>query len=383
MARSFIHGLITLSEHLATVTEPGALASTTAEALVQALDCQSAKIWLLSERREKRGMARGRELLERVPLLGKRMPTLRPLSSRDAGDSLLLSGASGSENGSSQHERTVAGLTGGKVSTVAELVARDPSVLHMEDLSPAQCLHLLVGISYEDRPLGVLMCSWEGEAAQGDPHQWEQLLITLANYLGPVFGWMREEPAKAELYLAGIGVLLTALDTGPSATKECAEAVTQAVLQMATGKGLPPTELQALQWAALFHEVGRWPMEHWLTFPITERENASGDQGTGTPSSLAVVPGLAPAAGLLDRALAALESGNGSAAGSMSAAEQFLITSLTEHCRQVRSVVESEGSHTNGNSPQNAVKTEEPWDTTISVATSVPENVDTPLHPAA
>lgn len=376
MDASVVSTLVTLSEALGVLVLESASQSGVAARAVQAvargLGCQTVEVWLPAEKvAHSAGGDTGssRAWWQRLPLVSARMRPSAPSRTAERTQRLCRIGVSGPEVDGEQLSLTLEELSGGAVVTLGELAHRGGGVLRLAPAHDEDGLRLLAGLFHRQECAGLLACAWQGSESVPRRRPEELLLLAVANYLAPVFGGMEgEETFQVELYLAGIGLLLTALDVGPAAVRECAEAVTRVALERAASSEVRPSELQSLQWAALFHEVGRLPMEHWLTFPVTERVGNSNGQAPQEPSALSVIPGLAPAARLLDRAIAALKEEDGGGETNLRLAEQILFDTLRIHCRQTQPIPELEEDATLSTPSQGVPETEEPWDTLTSVA---------------
>ncbi len=233
--------------------------------------------------------------------------------------------------------------------------------LQVNGSDSGQGLCLVAGLFHADEPVGVLACTWTGaednalahpapsdagslrgaskrvEAGSSDLREW--LVVCLANYLGQVFGGQSTHSPETDVYLAGTGLLLTALEVGPPAARACAEAVTCSALEMAAANDLRPAEIQSLQWAALFHEVGRAPMDRWLTFPAPNgRTGQTNEVGSAEPEPadqpcLALIPNLQSAARLLTQVTPVLDDQDGNPDSDVYLPARLLAQAcLSSHC---------------------------------------------------
>ena len=370
MARSLLDTLLALSDALAPLVpdsvSPPAVASVATRSLAQALGCDEAEIWLHAEKVPPHDTGNGHSgWLQRLPLIGSRLRPSPPPPAEPA-QRLYRLGDGARDADATPSTRTLEELSGGAIAEVSQVMEQSACIVRAAETHAEPPLRLLAVLSHQQGFVGLLVCTWEGRENGSAPQPAEPVMLAAANLLGPLFAGTAGEPFEAELYLAGLGVLLTALGVGPTAMRTCAEAVARAALERATASGIRPAELHALQWAALFHEVGRLPMEHWLTFPISDREASSNGQAPKGASSLSVIPGLAPAAQLLDRVMTAIEKEGADSPVELAATEQVLRDALRTHCRQARSARE-EGL-TDSTPSQEMNGTEEPWDTLTPVA---------------
>lgn len=332
MNQSIIETLTTVSDALAATVESGKLASVAAQTTARTLDCRSATVWLLTDEEGSMWLPR----LGRVPGLKQAVQRFGLLGSSSSSNDLRLHRA-GTSNGrhhpsnqspvqSGSDYMTLAALTDGQITTTAELASLPARAVQIGDPESDQGLCLVAGLFGGDTPIGLLVCTWdtEGQPATNSPDR--DSFVCLANYLGQLFGQFGHPNGNREsresrgnqgnheianhhdqqrispersLFLAGTALLLTALDVGAPATRQCAEAVTRSVLQLTVDEQLGAAQIQALQWAALFHEVGRVPIDHWLTFQVPDDTGDSTDGEDDEPPALSLIPRLEPAADLL------------------------------------------------------------------------------------
>ncbi|MBS1254120.1 MAG: hypothetical protein MAG451_03176 [Anaerolineales bacterium] len=255
-----------------------------------------------------------------------------------------------------EESTTLAALTGGQVATTDELAALSSQALRVGDADANESSRVVAGLFHADEPIGVLTCTWAENEGDAPSELRELFVVCLANYFSQLFsaqpfdspstglGARREPSPETGLYVAGAGLLLTALDVGSPAVKECAEALTRSTLAMAGANGLHPPEAQSLQWAALFHEVGRAPMDRWLTFP---NPDGGGDDDSVEPERdaewcLTLIPKMQPAAELLTQVTPVLDGQTDDLdAEDMGLPAQLLAKAcLSSHCGQSESSAE-------------------------------------------
>lgn len=349
MNHSIVKALATVSDALAAVVESDELAPVAARATAEAVGCRTATVWLLTEGTGPGWLSRLKEI-PGMEQLGRRF--LKNGSSPE-GTRLRLAGTNG--HGARAWPQpatwlrarlgtahmTLDGLTDGQVTTAAELAAAPSQAVQIGEPGTDGEVRLAVGLFCANASIGLVECTWDQESQSEVNGHHRDLLVTLANYLGQVFGDFgsdrhRDEPTLSpdtDLFLAGTGLLLTALDVGSTSTRECAEAVTRSALEMAAEKQLSAAEAQTLQWAALFHEVGQAPMDRWLTFSAPDEAGDSAPDEAGsvdsdepeqaserddspfdelrTQPSLSLIPHLEPAASLLAEVAPVLDGQDG------------------------------------------------------------------------
>jgi hypothetical protein len=311
MSPSIVDVLMTVSDALAPVAEPDEFVPAVVDATVRALGCEKAAVRLLE---------------------------------RDTGQPPSM---------------PLATLTAGHLTAAAELAATPARVLRVSDSDSGQGLSLAAGLFQADEPVGVLECTWAETGEEGSSDSRELLVIGLANYLGPVFDGMFDGSAETEVYLAGIGLLLTALDVGEPAVKESADAVTGSVLRMAMDEDLRPTEVRSLQWAALFHVVGQAPVARWLTFSTPDDEDEAVQSEPAGPSGLALIPGLESAAHLLEAVMSDLDRPVDDPGSDMDLPARLLAACRSSRREQTPLSIEPPESGSGGETSQ----ADESWDT--------------------
>ncbi len=392
MNQSIIQALAAVSDALAAVAEPDQLAPVAVQAIVKVLSCQAAAVWLLAGESRLEWLAH----LEQVPGIGRAARRLWQNGSRAVDTQLRLISTSNGQRclrqrpvdrlttllriGPRTKRATLAALTDGQVTAPAELLTMSSRALRVGSSDSAQGLSLVAGLFHANEPVGVLVCTWAGTDAATSSDFREVLVASLANYLGQVLGDQSTLSPETGVYLAGTGLLLTALDVGSSDAKDCAEVVTRSALQMAADKNLHPAEAQSLQWAALFHEVGRVPMSHWLTFPAPDGSGESVESEAGDQSSLALIPDLQSAADLLIQVTPVLEGQNGDPGSDISLPAKLLAEAyLSSHCRQAQPPSDSAIGGSDGQSLQ----TEGTWDEiSPHIEASISQGLSTPVHQA-
>ncbi|MFQ5340788.1 MAG: hypothetical protein ACE5F6_04485 [Anaerolineae bacterium] len=389
MNQSIIQALAAVSDALAAVTEPDQLAPVAAQAIVKVLSCQTAAVWLLAEESGLEWPAH----LEQVPGIGQAVRRLRKNGSRAVDTQLhLVSTSNGRRRlwqrpfdklttllrmGRRAERATLAALTDGQVTAPAELPTMSSRALRVGGSDSAQDLSLVAGLFRTNEPVGVLVCTWTGTDTATSSDSREVLVASLANYLGQVLGDQSTLSPETGVYLAGAGLLLTALDVGSSDAKDCAEVVTRSALQMAADKNLHPAEAQSLQWAALFHEVGRVPMSHWLTFPTPDGSGESAESEPDDPLSLTLIPDLQSAADLLIQVAPVLGGQDGDLGSDISRPAKLLAEAyLSSHCRQAQPPSDS----ATGGSDGQSLQTEETWDEiSPHIEASISQGLSTPV----
>lgn len=392
MNPAIVETLATLSDALATEVEVDQLPLAAAQAIPQALGCQVATIWLVVGN----GRPRWLKSLEQVPGVERVMQKLWQNGSGAEDVQLQLASATHrrprvwhrllNRAGPGPTEKrwptrtTLAALTGGQITTLAELAARRSHPLRLDTPGPDQERCLMAGLFRADDPIGVLVCTWASTDEATSPDFQVALMVCLANYLGPVLGDRSVLAPERDVYLAGTGLLLTALDVGPPVIKERAEALTYCALRKAAESALRPAEVQSLQWAALFHEVGQAPMDRWVTFPPPSEEELLEAASDHRPC-LTLIPALQPAADLLSQVAPVLNGQTGDLDPDLNGPAKLLAEAwLTTHSRCTQPADESAMLA----SDHKSIQTQEPWDTdALDTELSIPEDLDTPALQAA